>query len=113
MMQVMATGDSLGTRIAKRRQVLGLTQEQLAARLGVSKTSVAKWETGKHYPQRHAGALEEVLGIRLDGSGETPDFDPDDPDEVRIMGWTELPYTRRLTMIAELRAARRAARSTA
>lgn len=58
----MATGTPLGTRIRKRRQVLHLTQEDLAARLSVSKSTVANWERGKHFPQRYLGAVEAILG---------------------------------------------------
>jgi ribosome-binding protein aMBF1 (putative translation factor) len=56
----------VGMLIKKRRQQMGLrSQEALAARLGVNRTSVASWETGKHYPGRYLGALEDVLGISL------------------------------------------------
>ena len=36
----------LGKNIQGQRQRLGLSQEQLAERLGVSRQSVSKWETG-------------------------------------------------------------------
>ena len=65
MMLTMAA-DSIGTTIRKRRQVLGLTQQQLADSLGVSKSTVANWESGKHFPLRYAGAVEKALGIELD-----------------------------------------------
>jgi transcriptional regulator with XRE-family HTH domain len=57
----------IGTRIARRRHQLRITQAQLAADLDVSKSTVANWERGKHSPARHLGALELRLGIRLDG----------------------------------------------
>jgi transcriptional regulator with XRE-family HTH domain len=60
----MAT-DGIGTRIAMRRQQLGLTQEELAARLHVHKSTVVNWETGRHYPKRHLGAIEAVLNVNL------------------------------------------------
>lgn len=43
-----------------------MTQEQLAARIGVDRTAVSNWESGKHYPLRYLGAIEDVLGISLD-----------------------------------------------
>ena len=68
----MATDPHLGTRIAKRRHQLGMTQEDLAGVLHVSKSTVANWETGKHLPIRHLGALEQALGIQLDGPESSP-----------------------------------------
>lgn len=35
----------IGANLAARRRARGLTQEQLAARLGVSAPAVSKWET--------------------------------------------------------------------
>jgi transcriptional regulator with XRE-family HTH domain len=36
----------LGQEILRRRKAMGMTQEELASRMGVSRQSVAKWETG-------------------------------------------------------------------
>ena len=53
----------LGTRTAK-----GLTQEQLAEVVGVSRQTIAKWESGETAPDlEHAAALAEALGTSLDG----------------------------------------------
>jgi transcriptional regulator with XRE-family HTH domain len=60
----------IGVRIARRRQQLRMTQEELAVRLGVSKSTVANWETGKHFPKRKLGAIEAELGISLNGQPE-------------------------------------------
>lgn len=57
----------LGARIRKRRQALGWKQADLAEHVGVHVNSVQKWEKGEQYPERHAGRLEEVLGIPIDG----------------------------------------------
>lgn len=38
----------IGANIAALRKAKGLTQEQLAFRLGVSAPAVSKWETGVH-----------------------------------------------------------------
>lgn len=76
MILVMADGLPIGIRIARRRQALGMRQEDLARKLGVSKSSVANWESGKHFPKRKLGLVEQVLGISLDGQPE-PDILPD------------------------------------
>jgi transcriptional regulator with XRE-family HTH domain len=111
----MVTGaekQRVGTLIKKRRQELGIrSQAELAALVGTSKTSVAKWEAGAHYPSRYIGKLEAVLRTRLDGDGDPLDFDPDDPREARIASWTDLPAERRQAMIGELRGTEPAARS--
>jgi len=41
---------SLGQVISAHRRALGVTQEELAAYVGVTKASVSKWETGLSYP---------------------------------------------------------------
>lgn len=38
--------ESIGTNILKLRRNKGVTQEALAEFIGVTKTSVSKWETG-------------------------------------------------------------------
>ena len=37
-------------RLAQRRKAVGLTQEQLAGRLGVERTTVVRWERGETQP---------------------------------------------------------------
>lgn len=41
---------NISTIIADRRREKGVTQDQLAAYMGVTKASVSKWETGQSYP---------------------------------------------------------------
>ena len=41
---------NLSTVIAAKRREKGVTQDELAAHMGVSKASVSKWETGQSYP---------------------------------------------------------------
>jgi transcriptional regulator with XRE-family HTH domain len=41
---------NIGKIIVSKRREKGLTQEDLAAYIGVSKASVSKWETGQSYP---------------------------------------------------------------
>ena len=54
--------------ILKSRLARGHTQEQLAAAVGVSRQTIAKWESGETSPDLdHAIALAEALGTTLDG----------------------------------------------
>jgi len=76
MMRVMAADPSIGTTIQKRRHVLGWTQEQLAERVGVNRSTITNWERGKHFPQRYLGRVEDVLGIRLDRPPDPPVIPP-------------------------------------
>ena len=85
------TGMPLGMRIKRRRQALGMDQKDLAERIGVSRATVANWESGKHFPLRHLGAVEQVLGIDLTGG---PDTDPL-PRRVRQLIEDEIPEDRR------------------
>ena len=59
-----AIGESAGERIRRLRQVRGLSQAALAARLGVSQTAVTAWELGKR-PVRavYVEPLARALGV--------------------------------------------------
>lgn len=55
---------AIGQYIAGKRTAQGMTQEQLAQKIGVSQKSLMRWETGKRLPD--AGAVEALctaLGI--------------------------------------------------
>jgi len=57
----------IGANIQKTRSAAGLTQEQLAAAVGVSRQTVAKWESGETSPDlEHAAALADALGCTVD-----------------------------------------------
>jgi transcriptional regulator with XRE-family HTH domain len=56
----MPHGDSLPERLAAGRKVLGLSQREMAERLGVDPATVRGWEAGLHRPN----------GKRLDVIGE-------------------------------------------
>jgi transcriptional regulator with XRE-family HTH domain len=43
----MSTPEEIGTRIRTARRERGLTQDDLANRIGVSRSAVAQWETGR------------------------------------------------------------------
>ncbi len=72
--------ESIGNRITKYRKVLGITQEELASRLGLSSQAVSKWECDTSCPDISLlPELCKVLGITTDEllTGKT--------DEVRLV----------------------------
>lgn len=59
--------DTIGTRIARRRKELGMTQEDLAVKLGVSAQAVSKWENDASCPDiTLLPQLVKVLDITTD-----------------------------------------------
>lgn len=54
------------TWIHEIRDALGMTQEQLAARLGVSQGTVALWESGQRNPSGSAKILLEMLALEAE-----------------------------------------------
>lgn len=70
-------------RLAQRRKALGLTQEELAYRLGVDRTTVTRWESGHCKPQPWARPkLARVLEITRDRLDDLL-AEADDPDRAR------------------------------
>lgn len=43
----MTTSSDIGSRIRTARRERGLTQDEMAAQVGVSRSAVAQWETGR------------------------------------------------------------------
>ena len=57
----------LGEKLQELRKSRGLTQEELAEALYVSRTAVSKWESGRGYPS--LDSLKEIssyFGVTLD-----------------------------------------------
>lgn len=55
---------SVASRIRQSRQALGLTQEELARRIGVSRSAVAQWETDRTGQVRaNLTRVAAVLGV--------------------------------------------------
>ncbi len=75
----------MGEKIRGLRKRLGLSQEELAEKLGVSRQAVSKWETGSDIPA--AAKLKEIadfFGVTVDSmlsDGGTPEPKPINPDE--------------------------------
>ncbi len=58
---------SLGQYISTRRRLMNLTQEELADRVGVSKSAIAKWETDGGLPDRdNLKRISEVMSVSVD-----------------------------------------------
>lgn len=57
-------GETLGERLHRLRKLRGLTQGELATRLGVSKPTVWAWEQGRARPiEERLEAIAQVLGV--------------------------------------------------
>ena len=50
-----------------KRKEKGFTQDDLAVELGIDRSTVAKWETGKAYPRASLlPKIAEILGCTVD-----------------------------------------------
>lgn len=107
----MADG-SLGLRIKRARERRRMTQAQLASAIGVTQKTIDNWEHDKRYPKSSIGALEHVLGTRLDEPEPPPRLPPlvaenqDDAEVMAIWAITTMPQDTRLGFIAQLLARR-------
>ena len=69
-----------GRMIAEKRKEMGLTQEALGARLGISGKAVSKWERGLSQPcEEHLTQLVDLLGLPreylpMEQESSTPTF---------------------------------------
>lgn len=58
---------TLGEKLKEARKQAGLSQEQLAEKLGISRSAVAKWETDKGLPDvDNLKALSGLLSVSID-----------------------------------------------
>lgn len=58
---------TLGEKLARLRKARGMSQEQLAAALGVSRQAVSKWELGEAVPDvSRVVAMSELFGVTTD-----------------------------------------------
>ena len=65
---------TLGQRISEYRKKLGISQEELGARLGVSRQAVSKWETDIASPDmENLLALSREFGISVAELTATPE----------------------------------------
>ena len=74
---------TLGQRISLYRKKLNISQEELGARLGVSRQAVSKWETDQSVPDmNNLLALAREFGVSVAELTETPEEAAPDADGV-------------------------------
>ena len=109
---------SLGDRLRQRRQEMGLTRPQLAAKICVTPSAIANYENGDNIPNAEVVTrISDIFGVSLDwllkgqgaihpelASSEQSDKDEDGDAAIRF----QCPRCRKLS--AELWAERREAR---
>lgn len=68
---------TLGKQIRRARERARMSQQELADAVGKSVRAVNDWENNRASPRSSIGALEEVLGVSLDGEiPSEPDLPP-------------------------------------
>ena len=103
----MPADPQIGARIRRARKLLRMTQQELADKVGVSRTTVDSWENGRSYPKRYDVALEEALGISLDGEPAGQDeLVPADEWEQAVLSDPGLPPVMARSIVEASRAAR-------
>ncbi|MBR1740733.1 MAG: helix-turn-helix transcriptional regulator [Lachnospiraceae bacterium] len=59
--------NEFGSKISKKRKDLGLTQNEFAERLSVTRQTVSRWESGAVLPDiDKLGSIAEILGVSCD-----------------------------------------------
>ena len=62
----VAGTEGVATRIREARRALGLTQDELARRIGVSRSAIAQWETDRTGQVRaNLARVAAVLGVSI------------------------------------------------
>jgi transcriptional regulator with XRE-family HTH domain len=111
---------TLGDRLAGAREAAGLTQSEVARRLGVRTQSIAAWEDDRSEPRANRlSMLAGVLGVSiiwlLTGEGEGVELPGDEADPAGKLRpvLSEMRRLRADLKAAEARAARLEARLSA
>lgn len=105
----MAATPRIGTMIRRARERKRMSQKELAAELGVSRSAVNAWENDRAWPQNSIGALEDILGIAIDSTSAVADeLAPTDEWEAGVLSDPDLPDDLKRALISDSRAARAA-----
>lgn len=77
---------TVADKIRKAREHAGLSQQQLADRLSVTRTSIVNWERG------HTRPLRVLLGLLAAETGVDPDWlASDDAQVINLRGLPDIP----------------------
>ncbi len=76
--------ETINDRISARRRAQKMSQNELAKRIGITRVSISKWESGLNQPKgRYLNDLAAALGVTVDwlltGSGGSPESSADQP----------------------------------
>jgi transcriptional regulator with XRE-family HTH domain len=103
----MPARPKVGAKIRRARKLQGWTQQELADKVGVSRNTIESAENDRSYPSRCDVALEEVLGIRLDGQPTAQEeLVPEDEWERTVLNDPDLPDEWKRDLIGDSRRAR-------
>jgi len=79
--------ETLGQRIRKARQRYGMSQTELAKRVGISKTAMNQIEMGETLDPRMSRlrAIADILGVSMDYLAGREDEDEDEAPRRRVV----------------------------
>ena len=110
----MSTPGEIGERIRVARQERRITQEELASAVGVSRSAVAQWETGRSgQVTGNLARIAQVLGVGVEflmhGSGPRGLPEANSADEAAMLRLYRdcAPEDRQLLLRTAVRLARR------
>lgn len=94
----------LGDRIRRTRLVQGLTQQSLAAKVGVSQAALSHWERNETKPNETTiASLEKILGPLREASEEAGDHQKENPNSEGAFGaWLRRVRTEKNMSVPEL-----------
>lgn len=97
---------TMGQRIAERRRLLGLSQEALGEKLGLSRQAVSKWESDGAVPEiDKLIAMSRLFGVSVGwllGTEEPGDAEPEEPavePVTRQPGWDQRKLLRMAAVV--------------
>ena len=108
----MPARPKVGAQIRRARQLLNMRQQDLADKLGVSRSAVDGWENDRADPQRNLARLEQMLGVSLDAEGASAAAElwrvPEDKWEASVLADGRLDDMQKRDLIEASRRARAA-----